>query len=108
MKNEKATKMVHIFITVLLLTAIFCSLSSCVSDNAERNSDTGAQNFRLAGTKLWSGFYLDTYLYEDIINAEETVSFKVQALPAQETPSGFIYNGKRYNFTCGKRSARSR
>lgn len=97
MKNEKTTKkMVHIFITVLLLTAIFCSLSSCVSDKGEQNSDTGASKFVLAGTKEYHGFYLDTYLYEDIINAEDTVSFKVQALPVQEMPSGFIYNGKSY------------
>lgn len=95
-KNDKTTKMLVRIIVSLLLTLALCSLSSCVSDNAERNSDTGATNFRLAGTKLWSGFYLDTYLYEDIINAEDTVSFKVQVLPVQETPSGFIYNGKSY------------
>ena len=95
-KNDKTTKMLVRIIVSLLLTLALCSLSSCVSDNAERNSDTGAPNFRLAGTKEYNGFYLDSYLYEDIINAEDTVSFKVQVLPVQETPSGFVYNGKSY------------
>lgn len=88
-KKRLTIKLWQAFMTVLLLTAAFCFLSSC-------NSLDGVPKFALAGTKEYHGFYLDSYLYEDLINADEEKCFDVQAYPVQSTPTDFVYNGKSY------------
>lgn len=93
MKKPK-NKIISIKLVCIICSLLIISLVtvSCVSKKGDNSTDE--LNFLLTGTRWYEGFYLDLYLYNDIVNAENERTFKVHALPIQKLPDSFVYNGK--------------
>ena len=93
LKSKNKSRFIYLIILVILMLILLACLFSCTSENDE-NTDTGEPNFNIISTDNWEGYYVDSYLYKDLINAENEKTFIVQALPVDDIAKDFIYKGK--------------
>ena len=67
LKSKNKSSFIYLIILVILLPVLLACLSSCASENDE-NTDTGEPNLNIISTDDWEGYYVDSYLYKDLIN----------------------------------------